>query len=209
MRWSGASTGLCRTRFPRREFSRFRLPRRIFMPAVMNPQFRMFGELMRYTGRMCHLLDGGVHVAPVAILYHADAEWAGEAMFFQKPAHMLARSGIDFDIVPADVFAEDSPFPMTLQDGALRLHRENLPGAGDSGMCSRDGRYGAVRSPGGGSRACPCSFVDALPTRIADRFGRDAEQGLLAPLAQCAVVSLAALPDAVRAAGLSDIHPFG
>lgn len=59
-----------------------------------NLQFRHFGLLMRYANRICHLLSGGVHVAPVGILYHAEAEWCGEYMPFQKPARLIAQCQI-------------------------------------------------------------------------------------------------------------------
>lgn len=41
------------------------------------PQFPLFGRLISYMRRCCHLLSDGIHQAPVAILYHAEAEWAG------------------------------------------------------------------------------------------------------------------------------------
>ncbi len=69
-----------------------------------NPQYRYMGVLMGYANRICHLLNHGIHVAPVAILYHAEAEWSGDYMFFQKPARLLAQNQIDYDILPSDVF---------------------------------------------------------------------------------------------------------
>ena len=53
---------------------------------------------MEYANRICHLLNNGIHVAPAAILYHAEAEWSGEYMYFQKPAKVLAQNAIDYDI---------------------------------------------------------------------------------------------------------------
>ena len=71
-----------------------------------NPQYRHFGELMKYTERVCRMISGGKAVAPVAILYHAEAEWCGKYMLMQKPARVLLDNQIDFHFVPADVFAE-------------------------------------------------------------------------------------------------------
>jgi len=45
-----------------------------------NPQYRHFGKLMQYANRLCELLSGGNAASPVAVLYHGDCEWAGEAM---------------------------------------------------------------------------------------------------------------------------------
>lgn len=76
-----------------------------------NPLYRPFGELMKYTNRMCHLFDGGLHIASVALLYHAEAEWSGgEYMLMQKPARVMAEGQIDFDIIPCDVFRDMDMF---------------------------------------------------------------------------------------------------
>jgi len=71
-----------------------------------NPQYRHFQRLMKYTNRVCHLINGGTHIAPAAILYHGEAEWTGDYMLLQKPARALSENQIDFDIIPADVFSE-------------------------------------------------------------------------------------------------------
>ena len=75
-----------------------------------NPQYRHFGELMRYANRVCTLLDGGKHVSPVAILYNAEAEWTGDYMDLEKPARLLAQRQIEYDFIPADVFADREYF---------------------------------------------------------------------------------------------------
>ena len=71
-----------------------------------NPQYWHFKSLMDYMNRICTLLSGGTHSAPVALLYHAEAEWTGDAMLMQKPARKLLDAQIDFDIVPTDVFRD-------------------------------------------------------------------------------------------------------
>ncbi|MCE5326286.1 MAG: hypothetical protein LLG01_07700 [Planctomycetaceae bacterium] len=68
-----------------------------------NPQFRYFGELMRYTNRICHLINDGRHVADAAVLYHAQAEWSGDYMSIKEPLRVLAQAQLDADIVPADL----------------------------------------------------------------------------------------------------------
>ena len=45
-----------------------------------NPQFRHYRQLNDYTNRVAHLLSGGRHIAPAAVLYHAEAEWSGAWM---------------------------------------------------------------------------------------------------------------------------------
>lgn len=71
-----------------------------------NPQYRHFGYLMQYMNRICELISGGYHVSQVALLYHGEAEWCGQCMFVQKPAHILADRQIEYDIIPSDVFAD-------------------------------------------------------------------------------------------------------
>ena len=68
-----------------------------------NPQWPHFGQLMSYMNRTATLLSGGYARRPVAILYHADAEWAGNAMPIERVAAELTRAQIDFDFVPAEV----------------------------------------------------------------------------------------------------------
>lgn len=91
-----------------------------------NPLYRPFGELMAYMNRMCHLLDGGVHRAKVALLYHAEADWSGtDFMYMQKPARVLLENQIDFDIIPADVFSDAKAY-QTEFNGTLRIGKEEF-----------------------------------------------------------------------------------
>lgn len=79
-----------------------------FFARGKNPQYRHYRELNLYTNRVSHLLSGGQHIAPAAVLYHADAEWAGDAMPFQKPVRVLAQHQIDCDVVPGDLLLQAS-----------------------------------------------------------------------------------------------------
>lgn len=76
-----------------------------------NPQFRFFGKLMTYTNKMGTLLSGGKAKPKVAVLYHAEAEWAGDYMSCQKPARILTQHQVDFDIVPTDIF-KNNEYPV-------------------------------------------------------------------------------------------------
>jgi hypothetical protein len=72
-----------------------------------NPQYRHFSVLMAYMNRVCALISGGKILAPVAVLYHGEAEWVGgDYMLTQKPCHILADNQIDYEIIPQDVFSE-------------------------------------------------------------------------------------------------------
>lgn len=64
-----------------------------------NPQFRLFDVLSGYTVRLSSLITGAAHVAPVAVAYHAEAEWGGEAEPFEKAVKVLTRAQLDCDVV--------------------------------------------------------------------------------------------------------------
>ena len=70
-----------------------------------NPQYRYQHLLSEYTNRLSHLLQGGTHIAPFAVLYHADAEWLGDAMPSERPMRLLMEAQLDADIVPADALS--------------------------------------------------------------------------------------------------------
>lgn len=89
----------------------------------LNPQFRHFRRLMRYMNRACHLINGGKHIAPAALLYHGEAEWTGGYMYLQKPARELMENQIDFDILPSDLFSDMDAFGASF-DGELHVNGE-------------------------------------------------------------------------------------
>nr|WP_285858774.1 glycosyl hydrolase [Paenibacillus sp. MER 99-2] len=68
-----------------------------------DPQYRYLPVLTHYINRVSHLLSDGLHIAPAAILYHAEAEWSGDYMLFQKPARELMQHQIDFDVISVDM----------------------------------------------------------------------------------------------------------
>ena len=89
-----------------------------------NPQWRHFGVWSAYASRVCHLLTGGDHVAAVAVLYHAEAEWAGECEHFQHAVKALAQRQIDCDVVPIDMLIDDAR--VQIADGQFEINRERF-----------------------------------------------------------------------------------
>ena len=87
-----------------------------------NPQWPHFGQLMSYMNRTATLLSGGYATCPVAILYHADAEWAGDAMPIERVAAELTRAQIDFDFVPAEAFEDEGRYEVSIADGMLTVN---------------------------------------------------------------------------------------
>jgi len=74
-----------------------------------NAQFALFGCLTRYMNRAAHLLSGGEYLVHAAVLYHAESEWAGSAMLFQKPVRALLEAQIDCDVMSADTLEKAVP----------------------------------------------------------------------------------------------------
>lgn len=71
-----------------------------------NPQYRYYHLLNEYTNRLCALLQNGIHETPIAVLYHAEAEWYGNAMPVEKVLRELSHEQIESMIVSADALAE-------------------------------------------------------------------------------------------------------
>lgn len=169
-----------------------------------NPQHRHMGVLFRYLNRVSHLLTGGVHVAPAAILYHAQAEWASldkaEAMHFHRPLAALLRQQVDADVMPEATLMETA----RVEGGKLlcqgeRFHCLVVPYA--EVLPSQLARHLAQL----GEQGLPIFFVDGFPMKILE----PGEATLLSRLTEnkrAQVVSLDELPRAVRRAG--DLIPF-
>lgn len=79
-----------------------------------NPQFRYFPILMKYMQRMCHLLQGGIHDAAVAVLYPAEGEWCGSAQPVEWVLRELDRNQIETTVVSLDdldfLYMEEAAF---------------------------------------------------------------------------------------------------
>lgn len=69
-----------------------------------NPQFRYFKRLMDYMNRVCSLISGGETPADVAVLYHAEAEWASDDMTkTQDMIKLLNQRQVEADIASCDM----------------------------------------------------------------------------------------------------------
>ncbi|TVY07916.1 glycosylhydrolase-like jelly roll fold domain-containing protein [Paenibacillus cremeus] len=116
-----------------------------------NPQYRYYKQLNQYINRISHLISGGRHVASAAVLYHAEAEWSGEAMYFHKPVKQLMQHQIDCDVLPVDALLEAAS--ARVQDSKLHVHRED---------------YECLIVP----------YAEALPAAMLRQLVQFAEQGL-------------------------------
>lgn len=87
-----------------------------------NPQFPWFVELMKYANRMCNLLNEGMHVASVAVLYDGEADWAGEHMSMQKVCRELIQNQIEFDIVCLDMLNDLTAYNGKVENGKMTIN---------------------------------------------------------------------------------------
>lgn len=87
-----------------------------------DPQFKYMKTWSDYTNRISHLLSDGNHVATVAVLYHAEAEWSGGYMPFEKAVKKLIQNQIDCDVIPADIFKEG----LEIKDNNLTVNNESF-----------------------------------------------------------------------------------
>jgi hypothetical protein len=91
-----------------------------------NPQFPYFCELMGYMDRLCNLFSGGKNVPQAAVLYEAEADWAGETMRASAVGKELLTHQIDFELVPSDVFEEDAYYGCSVTDGKLVINGRKM-----------------------------------------------------------------------------------
>lgn len=88
-----------------------------------NPQYRHFGYLMAYMNRVCELISNGYHIAPAAVIYHAEGDWTGKHLTSDRIGHILADSHIEYDYIPQDAFAQRDAFYTQMEDGTLRINK--------------------------------------------------------------------------------------
>ncbi|MBQ9116774.1 MAG: glycosyl transferase family 2 [Clostridia bacterium] len=91
----------------------------------LDPSFEAFTALMNYTNKAAHILEGTVHKANAAILYHVDGEWAsrfGNAHNMEPAATALMDAHIDYDIVSMDMLKELA----TVSGGKLCINKESF-----------------------------------------------------------------------------------
>ncbi len=172
-----------------------------------NPQYRHFGALMTYAERVTGMLSGGHAVCPVAILYHAEAEWCGRAMLMQKPGRVLLDNQIDFHYVPADVFAERDFYKTELTD---KLTVNGLPHAvlviPYAQFITRETAEAVVELAGRGGRVL---FLEAYPDGLCtgEALPEDVKQNtkvvqlseLLGEVSEFRTLTLAPANDRIRA----------
>lgn len=83
-----------------------------------NRQYLYLKYLFLYMNRVSHILSGGKSASRTGILYHAEAEWSGEAQLFQKPGRICLECQTDYDVIPADLFRDAGSLTAGLTEGS-------------------------------------------------------------------------------------------
>lgn len=160
-----------------------------------NPQFSRFRLLMDYMNRICHIMNGGVHISSAAVLYDAEACWCGgRFMYTDKIARYLTEHQLDFDIVSADYLERAE-----IGEGTFRLADETYPAliVPYAEYLTRK-TLDTIRHLS--SQGVPVFFADALP--------RIAETSALPEIPCARVLSSDGLDAALREIGAADLTPL-
>ncbi len=173
-----------------------------------DPLFKYNHVLTEYVNRMCGLFSGGIHIAPAAVLYHAEAEWSGNYMPFEKPVHVLLENQLDCDVIPPDVFAETDFYGTMLCGDGLKINQETyrvlvvpycqcIPAPTARFLCKAAENH------------FPVIFVEKLPEKIIGMGDEEERDVLNTLLYQCQTVSLEGLAEQIRALGVGEITVSG
>lgn len=156
--------------------------------------------LFDYVNRMCVLLNDSVHVAPVAVLYHGESEWAGAFQYFHKPAKVLATNQIDYDVIPCDALVEKDFYQSGVENGILRINQETYQ-ALVVPYCERLPKKVVEFIIEAQVSGLKVFFIDDLPTGYCEEPG-EVEKGIH----DCRVVKLGDLAKILRKEGIYDIE---
>ena len=161
-----------------------------------NPQFPYFAELMKYANRMCDRLNGGDHIASVAVLYDGELDWTGDRLPMQKICRLLTENHIEFDIVCLDMLRNLSAYNGSLTDGKLVINGVSfdallVPGADyvPEGLLAFAEEYSSF----------PILFVDRKPAGILSDESGTAEN--TEALARIPVVKCESLAESIEEIG--------
>lgn len=171
-----------------------------------NPQFPYFCDLMKYTDRLCNLFSDGKNVSQAALLYEAEADWAGEAMRGSAVGKELITHQIDFMIVPSDVFTDAEYYGCKVKEQKLFVNGRDM-----KALIVPECEYipAAAAKFIAENPELPVLYVNAFPKGIVEPGRIEEEHTLLtAALKDRKCVSLSKLSEEMAAMGIRDeIYP--
>jgi len=150
----------------------------------IDPQWQYFNIWSDYTNRMCQLLRGGKHIAPVLFLYPAESLWTDDAEPIEDSAKILLQSQMDFDFVPYDSVIDNS---VTEKCGDLNIGDECygcfvIPPIHVLPLSLLQKLYDLA------SKGCKIVFVNNFPDRSDEINENDKFQNILNKLRLCGSV---------------------
>ncbi|WP_160719282.1 glycosyl hydrolase [Bacillus sp. USDA818B3_A] len=187
--------------FSMREYPDFDCPPH-FYARGHNPQYKHFAHLMHYANRLCHIFNGGRHIAPVAVLYHGESEWTGEYLKMQKPARALTENQIDFDFVSIDMLNNLESYNGKLENNRLFINGEEFKCLVIPYSQYITKELAAFIKNADGLEII---FVDGKPEGISNVVDKQEVSYLLKSIETCKVVSLSELASDLRINGIYDI----
>lgn len=165
-----------------------------------HPQYPYFAELMKYTNRVCNLLNGGRNVPQVALLYPGEHDWMNECMKLQAPAQQLIQNQIDFEVVPLDVFGDREYYGVQMADGILTVNGRAMKAIVVPQTSYIEAKEAAVLKEAQEAEI-PVIFVNSIPEEI---IGSPAEK-----IEGAHVVALCNLADFIHGLGIYDLKVEG
>lgn len=173
-----------------------------------DPQFRYYHLISGYVNRLCNIFSDGVHIAPVAILYHADAEWSGDYMEFEKPVRELLQHQIDCDVLPADVFSRRDHYLTALGKDGLTINKETY-----KALVIPYSKYiplsVAVFIKECVDAGFPVFFINAYPDGIVDLKDNRKESLLMDAIESCHAVPLRDISNKLKERQIHEISAAG
>ena len=173
-----------------------------------NPEFPYFARMMKYANRMCGLLNGGQHVASVAVLYDGEADWTGKNMPMQKVIRQLLEHQIDLDIVSLDMLDDLAAYNGRLDGKNLYINGVEFQALIIGYAKEIPERLAAFAEQAG---EFPVIFVDGKPETVIgtggciERIEETAGEGRRAGVVGGEVIALSELAGELKARGFSDI----
>lgn len=168
-----------------------------------NPQFPYFAEVMKYTNRMCELLNGGKNVPVVGLLYPAEHDWMGDSMPVEVPGQILQEGQIDYEILPIDVFENREYYGAAFENGCLTVNNRSMKALVIPQTRFADARVEQVISEAE-KAGVKVIFVDQMPETV---IGDDGVcSAAYEWIKQTAVVKLEDLKEYLIGLGIYDIR---
>jgi len=149
------------------------------------------------------MISGGKSVAPAAVLYHGEAEWAGKCMLNESVCAELMEQQIDLDILPSDVFTDrerygtDTTAGLSVNGNGYKVFI--IPYA--EYITEAVARF-VIEA---GKKGYPVIFVEDCPSGISDLWEDDREVIQALRESGARTVALKELARTVRELGLAEI----